>query len=219
MFPLTVVHLGALDFEARHSLALQKEATATAPQPWLGWIPQQEARIGKYLELEVDVGSWAWLFPGHRAGLGVMLEDRGAVPRATALAYVTALAQLLAPPPTGSARGGATRGRDRGLLDARTFRDRGCGEQGNGWTAGVRAASLPSRSLIPWQRALGAVWGVRRFLRPHFVPAPSSGERVLRRPGSPGRGRPGGGLATPLGGGWTHLLASHSLQHHPHRRW
>ncbi|XP_068401757.1 phosphatidylinositol-glycan biosynthesis class X protein [Eschrichtius robustus] len=48
-----------------------------------------------------------------------MLEDRGAAPRATALAYVTALAQLLAPPPTGSARGGAARGRDRGLLDER----------------------------------------------------------------------------------------------------
>ncbi|XP_026976622.1 phosphatidylinositol-glycan biosynthesis class X protein [Sagmatias obliquidens] len=81
-----------------------------------------------------------------------MLGSGGAVPRATALAHVTALPPLLAPPPTGSARGGATRGRDRGLLDAGTFGGRGCGEQGNCWTAGERCeacAGSSDRSLSP----------------------------------------------------------------------
>ena len=82
------------------------------------------------------------------------------VPTATALAYVTARAPLLAPPPDPTARGGAAGERRRrlGFLPPATPELSGaqsCGEPGNARAGGARHC-LPSRSLTPWQHALGA---------------------------------------------------------------
>lgn len=80
------------------------------------------------LEVEENAGSSARRFPGQRAGFSVRLGVHGALPRPTALVHVTALAPLLAPPPTVRARGGATKVLDEGLPLSRNIQGRGAGK-------------------------------------------------------------------------------------------
>lgn len=164
--------------------------------------------------MEENAGSSARRFPGQRAGFSVRLGVHGAVPEQQPRCTLLRLRHsLLRPQPWG--RGA---GRRRGWTTAYrypgTFRG---GEPGNCRIAGVSAANLPSGSQTPRQCALGAVWTLCTFLWSHFIPACSSGARVLRRPGCPSGGRQGSGLAASLGGGWVHLLASHNVQQHPLR--
>ena len=73
------------------------------------------ANTAALLEVEENAGSSARRFPGQRAGFSVRLGVHRDVPRPTALGHVTALAPLLAPPPTVRARGGATKVQEEGL--------------------------------------------------------------------------------------------------------
>uniref|UniRef100_A0A8I3SCK7 Phosphatidylinositol-glycan biosynthesis class X protein n=1 Tax=Canis lupus familiaris TaxID=9615 RepID=A0A8I3SCK7_CANLF len=140
--------------------------------------------------------------PAPRPRVTVRVPAPPVVPTATAQASATARAPALAPPPAGS-RGAGRRANAAGLPAPRSPgppQVPGLREAADARAVGARRR-LPSRSLATRRRALGAAGGARRLLRPHFVPACSVGERVLRRPGCQGRGRPGGGLAAPLRGG------------------
>nr|XP_044627294.1 phosphatidylinositol-glycan biosynthesis class X protein isoform X2 [Equus asinus] len=110
-----------------------------------------------------------------------------------------------------------TRGWGGCLPRRRNFR--GPGLRGTGEPWGRRRARTESSVLVANSVAARCRSGVRRVhAPPRFVPARSCVARVLRRPGCPGRGPPGGRLAAPLGGGWAHTHAPHRLPRRLDRR-
>ncbi|XP_055275635.1 phosphatidylinositol-glycan biosynthesis class X protein [Moschus berezovskii] len=123
----------------------------------------QEDRIGKYLEVEENAGSSAGRFPGQRAGVSVRLGVHGAVRRATALVDVTALAPVLAPPPTERC-GPCARSSDR-ILSPRAL-------QGRAFSGVLAAPAVAVRAvawLLLWEAAGFTCSPATTFNNTHFV--------------------------------------------------